>query len=263
MPKIVFTPSGHQADVASGTAVLDVARQLGVDIDSVCGGRGICGRCQITPGYGSFPKWGMTVTDGALSAPTETETNYRGKRPMTAGNRLSCSASVCADVIIDVPASSQVHRQVVRKAVDLTGVVVDPVVTLHYLQLGPNDEGISATHLVRQGLLAQHNVVDAAVDHRLFATIVSVLNKEKGHVTVAVEGARTASPLVTGIWVGFVDAIYGIAVDIGSTTIAGHLCDLSTGEVVAIFGRMKPQIRFGEDLLSRVSYVMMNPGGEK
>ncbi len=263
MPKIVFTPSGHQADVAVGATVLDVARQLGVDIDSVCGGRGICGRCQITPGSGSFPKWGMTVGVDALSAPTNTETDYRGKRPMVPGNRLSCSATVCADVIIDVPATSQVHRQVVRKSVDLTGVVVDPIVTLHYLQLGPNDEGISATHLVRDGLRAQHNMSSSTIDDRLFPTIVSVLNKEKGHVTVAVQGAQSEHPLVTGIWVGFVDAIYGMAVDIGSTTIAGHLCDLSTGEVVASGGRMNPQIRFGEDLMSRVSYVMMNPGGEK
>jgi uncharacterized 2Fe-2S/4Fe-4S cluster protein (DUF4445 family) len=263
MPKIVFTPSGHQADVPIGTTVLDVARQLGVDIDSVCGGRGICGRCQITPGTGSFPKWGMTVAHTALSEPTDTETNYRGKRPLGEGNRLSCSSSVCSDVIIDVPAASQVHRQVVRKSVDLTGVVVDPIVTLHYLQLGSNEEGISATHLVRDGLRQQHNVDAARIDARLFPTIVSVLNKERGHVTVAVEGAHTGSPLVTGIWTGFVDAIFGMAVDIGSTTIAGHLCDLSTGEVVASSGRMNPQIRFGEDLMSRVSYVMMNPGGER
>ena len=64
------------------------------------------------------------------------------------------------------------------------------------------------------------------------------------------------------MWPGFVDTVYGIAVDIGSTTIAGHLCDLATGEVMASGGRMNPQIRFGEDLMSRVSYVMMNPGGE-
>ena len=65
------------------------------------------------------------------------------------------------------------------------------------------------------------------------------------------------------MWPGYVGAVHGVAVDIGSTTIAGHLCDLSTGEVLASAGRMNPQIRFGEDLMSRVSYVMMNPGGER
>jgi uncharacterized 2Fe-2S/4Fe-4S cluster protein (DUF4445 family) len=260
MARVVFTPSGLHTDAEPGTPVLEVARRLGVDIDSVCGGRGICGRCQITPSIGAFPKWGITSDLDSLSVPAPTETDYRGKRPLQAGNRLSCAATVCADTVIDVPASSQVHRQVVRKNIDLTDVVVDPVVTLHYLQLGPNDEGVSATELVVNGLATQHQLT-AVVDRRVLPIIVGALNKERGHVTVAVSRAA-AVPLVVGIWTGFVDAVYGLAVDIGSTTIAGHLCDLETGEVVASGGRMNPQIRFGEDLMSRVSYVMMNPGGE-
>ena len=68
---------------------------------------------------------------------------------------------------------------------------------------------------------------------------------------------------ITAIWPGFHDRPFGLAVDIGSTTIAAHLCNLSTGEVVASSGVMNPQIRFGEDLMSRVSYVMMNPGGDQ
>ena len=68
---------------------------------------------------------------------------------------------------------------------------------------------------------------------------------------------------VTAVWPGYHEAAFGIAYDIGSTTVAGHLCDLHTGEVVASAGVMNPQIRFGEDLMSRVSYVMMNPGSEK
>jgi uncharacterized 2Fe-2S/4Fe-4S cluster protein (DUF4445 family) len=262
MPKIVFTPSGLHADVESDVAVLDVARSLGVDIDSVCGGRGICGRCQVTLSSGAFPKWGITVSPDALSMPGSTEVDYHGKRPLAAGNRLSCAALVCGDAVIDVPASSQVHRQVVRKNVDLTDVVVDPIVTLHYLQLGPNDDGVSAIDVVVAGLRSQHAFDDTLrVDPRVFPVIVSALNKEKGDVTVAVSRAA-GQPTVVAVWPGFVDEMFGFAVDIGSTTIAGHLCDLTTGEVVASGGRMNPQIRFGEDLMSRVSYVMMNPGGE-
>lgn len=259
VPLVVFTPSGLSAEVPAGTVVLDAARQLGVDIDSVCGGRGICGRCQITPSTGSFSKWGIEATDSSLSSPGETEVSYRGKRPLAEGNRLSCSTTVLDDAVIDVPATSQVHRQVVRKSVDLTGVVVDPSVTLHFVQLGPNDDGRAAAELLVDGLAAQHRIA-ATVDARVLPTIVSVLNKEKGDATAAVQ-LTSSGPRVIAVWPGFVDAIYGLAVDIGSTTIAGHLCDLSTGEVVASGGRMNPQIRFGEDLMSRVSYVMMNPGG--
>ena len=86
----------------------------------------------------------------------------------------------------------------------------------------------------------------------------AALRKGKWTVTVAVHLGKQ----ITGVWPGFKDQVFGLAVDIGSTTIAGHLCELSSGEVVASSGFMNPQIRFGEDLMSRVSYVMMNPGGE-
>lgn len=257
MVRVVFTPSGLSADVDTGISVLDVARQLGVDLDSVCGGRGICGRCQVTPTNGSFPKWGLTVSPDALSSVGPTETNYRGRRPLREENRLGCSATVISDVVIDVPAESQVHRQVVRKNVDLTGVVVDPVVTLAFVELGENLNGESAVELLSAQIKLQHGLT-VSVDRRVFATLVSITQKAKGELTVALR-----SGVVIGAWSGFVDVVYGIAVDIGSTTIAAHLCDLGTGEVLATGGRMNPQIRFGEDLMSRVSYVMMNPGGDR
>ncbi|GIS98781.1 MAG: hypothetical protein CM1200mP26_04940 [Acidimicrobiales bacterium] len=77
-------------------------------------------------------------------------------------------------------------------------------------------------------------------------------------ITVAVRDDRE----VVAVWPGLRDRALGVAIDVGSTTIAGHLCDLATGEALATAGTMNPQIRFGEDLMSRVSYVMMNPGGE-
>ncbi len=257
MVRVVFTPSGLHTEVETGATVLDTARALGVDLDTVCGGRGICGRCQIVPSTGSFPKWNMTVGPDALSAPSETETNYRGRRPLGVGNRLGCAARIIDDVVIDVPAESQVHRQVVRKSVDLTDVVVDPVVTLAFVELGRNDEGLSAAELLSAQMKLQYHV-DVTVDARVLPVLVSITQKEYGELTVAVKDDR-----IVGAWPGFIDTVYGVAVDIGSTTIAGHLCELRTGEIVATGGRMNPQIRFGEDLMSRVSYVMMNPGGDR
>ena len=126
MSRIVFTPSGLDAEVADGTSVLDAARKLGVDLDSVCGGRGICGRCQVTPSVGSFPKWGIEAKVESLTPPGQDEIDYRGKRALVAGNRLGCMAKVCGDVVIDIPAMSQVHKQIVRKDLDLGEIVVDP-----------------------------------------------------------------------------------------------------------------------------------------
>jgi uncharacterized 2Fe-2S/4Fe-4S cluster protein (DUF4445 family) len=261
--RVVFTPSGLDSVVPDGVTVLDAARQMGVDIDSVCGGRGICGRCQITPSNGVFAKWGITATETSLSGLAETETNYRAKRALVPGNRLGCAARICGDVVIDIPAISQVHRQIVRKDLDLDPIIVDPSFSLFYLtipeaQLG---DSVSAADALSNAVAAQHKRKAPEVARRALSTLHSAMAKSEGEVTVAVRHTDGADQIIAA-WPGFVDAAYGIAVDVGSTTVAGHLCELLTGEIVGSYGLMNPQIRFGEDLMSRVSFVMMNPGGE-
>ena len=123
-PLVIFTPSGKRGRFAVGTPILDAARQLGVDLDSVCGGRGICSKCQVTPAYGEFPKHGVTVGEGALSAWNEVEERYKSKRHLIEGRRLGCQAQVQGDVVIDVPPESQVHKQVVRKRAEAREIVM-------------------------------------------------------------------------------------------------------------------------------------------
>ena len=96
--RIVFTPSGLNGTVAEGDTVLDAARRLGVDLDSVCGGRGICGRCQIVPSNGEFAKWAIDSDETHLSGWGELEADYKGKRQIVEGRRLGCSAKVLGDV---------------------------------------------------------------------------------------------------------------------------------------------------------------------
>lgn len=262
--RVVFTPSGLDGVVQDGVTVLEAARQLGADIDSVCGGRGICGRCQITPSNGVFAKWGITVTESSLSSLAETETNYRAKRALVPGNRLGCAARICGDVIIDVPAISQVHRQIVRKDLDLEPITVDPSFGLYYLtvpeaQLG---DSVSAADALANAVATQHKRQAPQVARRALNTLHNAMAKSGGELTVAVRFTKDLDQIVAA-WPGFVDSAYGIAVDVGSTTVAGHLCELLTGEIIGSYGVMNPQIRFGEDLMSRVSYVMMNPGGDR
>ena len=111
---VIFTPSGKRGRFAVGTPILTAARQLGVDLDSVCGGRGICSKCQISPGYGDFAKHGVTVDDDALTPWNSVEERYKSKRGMAPGRRLGCQACVMGDVVVDVPPESQVHKQVIR-----------------------------------------------------------------------------------------------------------------------------------------------------
>jgi uncharacterized 2Fe-2S/4Fe-4S cluster protein (DUF4445 family) len=260
--RVVFTPSGLQARVVPGTSLLDAARSVGADLDSTCGGRGLCGRCQVVPSLGSFPTWRIESTAESISAWTTTEEEYRGRRPIGPGHRLGCATQVHGDVVVEVPESSQVHRQVVRKSVDVGDIAVDPLVKLHYVELPAPTLGAEVGGLREQivaALVRDFDVAPVAVAPNVLPLLAPAARNGDGTLTVAVRDGRE----ICAAYAGYVDRAVGVAVDVGSTTIAGHLVDLATGEVLATRGRMNPQIRFGDDLMSRVSYVMMNPGGDR
>jgi len=262
--RVVFTPSGRRGEFPVGTPVLTAARKLGVDIDSVCGGRAICGRCKVDPGIGSFAKHGITTDASALSAITAAETRYTEKRgKLDGGRRLSCQATLQADAVIDVPAESQVHRQVVRKRADERVLAVDPTVKLHYVEVREPDMHDPSGDFRRlaEALGREWGLTGLRPHPAILPGLQIALRKGNWAVTTAVRTAGETDAEVIAVWPGFKDKAYGLAVDVGSTTIAAHLTDLETGAVVAASGAMNPQIRFGEDLMSRVSYSMMNPGG--
>ncbi len=267
MARIVFTPSGLGGEVEAGSTLLDAARALGVDLDSVCGGRGICGRCQVTVEAGSFAKWAIESDGDSVSPFTETEVAYHGRRGLAVGRRLGCSAQLLDDAVVDVPPESQVHRPVVRKVLALDDVVLDPAVSLAYLELAPTllGDASSMSELVIEQLATVHLRRADGLDLAALQSVHRAFAGQHRAATVALRHSDTSggADRVVAVWPGYIDRIAGIAIDVGSTTIAGHLCDLGTGEVLASAGRMNPQIRFGEDLMSRVSYVMMNPGGER
>ncbi|MDQ2966605.1 MAG: ASKHA domain-containing protein, partial [Chloroflexota bacterium] len=258
-PLVIFTPSGRRGRFAAGTTVLDAARSLGVDIDSVCGGRGLCGRCQVEQSTGSFPKHGIESTSDHLSPAGDLEHRYAAEKGLAADRRLSCTAVLLGDAVIDVPPESQVHRQVVRKALDVRAFEIDPVVRLYYVEVEPPALASPSGALVRlfESLEREWQLTGLTADLDVIRALQPALEEGKFGVTVAVHDGTT----VTAVWPGLREKAYGVAIDVGSTTIAGHLTDLADGSVLASNGVMNPQIRFGEDLMSRVSYAMMHPEG--
>lgn len=263
---VIFTPSGKRGRFALGTPVLTAARQLGVDLDSVCGGRGICSKCQISPGYGEFPKHGVTVDEDALTPWNSVEERYKSKRGMAPGRRLGCQAQVMGDVVIDVPPESQVHKQVIRKSATQRDIVMDPATRALFVEVDEPDmhEPTGDFERLKRALATQWGVEDPLVDLGLLRRLQPVLRKGEWKVTVVLtKGNHDNRPRILEVYPGFHEGgLYGLAIDLGSTTIAAHLCSLADGSVLASSGLMNPQIRFGEDLMSRVSYAMMNPGGD-
>jgi uncharacterized 2Fe-2S/4Fe-4S cluster protein (DUF4445 family) len=258
-PLVVFMPSGKRGRFPVGTPLLSAARTLGVDVDSVCGGRGICGRCQVLIAEGEFAKHGIQSGAASVSPVSEVETRYANRRGLIAGHRLSCSTKVQGDVVVDVPPGSQVHRQVVRKDADAREIKLNPVVRLHYVEVAEPDMHDPSGDLRRllEALAREWDLKDLSCDFDVLGTLQPLLRQGQWKVTAAVHDASQ----VIALWPGFHEKAFGMAVDVGSTTVAAHLCNLETGELVAAAGVMNPQIRFGEDLMSRVSYAMMNPGG--
>jgi uncharacterized 2Fe-2S/4Fe-4S cluster protein (DUF4445 family) len=258
-PLVVFTPSGKRGRFPVGTPLLQAARALGVDIDSVCGGRGICGRCQVLIAEGEFAKHGLRSSAESVSPFGDVELRYAARQTLPAGHRLSCSTLVQRDVVVDVPSSSQVHRQVVRKDADAREIKLNPVVRLHYVEVQEPDMHDPSGDLRRlmEALEREWQLTGLACDLAVLRDLQQALRKGQWKVTVAVHGEKQ----IIAVWAGFHEKAFGMAVDVGSTTVAAHLCNLESGELVAAAGIMNPQIRFGEDLMSRVSYAMMNPGG--
>ena len=258
--QVVFSPSGRRGRVAPYTSVLEAARQLGVDIDSVCGGRAICGRCQVAVTEGELAKHGIHSKREHLSPVSEAELAYGKRRGLDPDRRLGCQARIQGDVAIDVPASSQVHKQVIRKAHEVLDIQIDPVVHPYFVEVQQPDMHDPRGDLerLREAIEAEWAIGTLYWDLRMTQSLQRALRDGEWRVTVAIHNGNE----IIAVWPGLKDPLYGMAVDVGSTTIAAHLCNLRSGEVLASAGRMNPQIRFGEDLMSRVSYIMMNDGGE-
>ena len=256
---IVFTPSGKRGRFPLGTPVLEAGRSLGVDIDSVCGGRSLCGRCQVQLAEGEFAKHGITSDVDHLSSAGEAERRYAERRGLERSRRLSCQAQLLGDLVIDVPASSQVHHQVVRKELEARDVELDPVVHLYFVEVNEPDMQTPTGDLERLLIALEREWGHKGLhcDPGVLTGLQTALRQGKWRVTVALRDDQD----IVAVWPGFKDRLYGLAVDVGSTTVAIYLCDLTSGDVIASAGLMNPQIRFGEDLMSRVSYVMLNTGG--
>ena len=265
-PLVLFMPSGKRARFPVGTPVLDAARQLGVYVESVCGGRGICGRCQIEVQEGHFAKHGVTSSNDHISEFGPKEVRYQSLRELKDGRRLSCSATILGDLVIDVPQDIAVNAQVVRKDSDGRVIERDAAVHMCYVEVEEPDmhKPLGDLDRILVALKTEWGFDRLDVDFHLIPKVQSILRKGNWTVTAAIyQDEADERPRVIAIYPGLKNEAYGIACDIGSTTIAMHLSSLLSGRTVASAGTSNPQIRFGEDLMSRVSYVMMNPDGRE
>lgn len=258
--KVVFQPSGRQGSVPTGMTLLEAARRLGVELESICGGHQTCRKCKVLVEEGEFPKFGVTSSSSNLTPPGEREARYAARYNFEINARMSCACQLVGDLVIAVPEDSQTRKQVVRKAAGVERIVnVDAAMRLYFVELPPANlkDHRGDWERLRDELHAIHGLENLTIDLTALRTLQPALAASGRTITVTVLNGHE----VTRIQPGFHDNIYGIAVDVGTTTVAGHLCHLRTGEILASASQMNPQVPFGEDLMSRVSYAMMNADG--
>ena len=257
--QVCFTPSGRQYKGEVGETLLQVAQDAGVAIRSLCGGYGQCHQCWIEVSEGSHPKFNVECKSENVSGITSLERQLIIDNPSYKGKRLACQTCIQGDLVIDVPEESQEHKAYISKKNAKHDYSIDSAITLFDCTLEEStlDKNPSATENLLSQLEKQD--VKATIDFNLLRGFQPLIHESKGCLTVAIRDQKE----IVAIYPQGKHQIIGAAIDIGSTTLAIYIYDLKNAKLVYESSAMNPQIRFGEDLMSRVSYVMMNKGGDK
>jgi uncharacterized 2Fe-2S/4Fe-4S cluster protein (DUF4445 family) len=253
-PTVTFQPSGRRGPAALGQDLLSTARGLGVEIESSCGGKGVCKKCRVL----------IESTTEGVSPPTEVERQALDRDALAAGARLACQTLVRDDVRVFVPQGSRRNRPVVRKEAGAGTVPMDPAVRRYHVTLTAptlHDPLADAERLLA-ALEREHGLAGATLEYEILQTLPGIAREAKWDLDVVVWQPGEAGGMVVDVRAASADGrLLGLAVDVGTTTIAAYLTDLHNGEVLATEAAMNPQVAFGDDVISRLHYVIHNDGG--
>jgi len=258
---IIFQPSGRRGTVEEGKTILDASRELGVDIESVCGSAKVCGKCKVKIEEGYFEKFGIESRISHLSPLTQQEQKHMEPKEIMDNYRFACATEVHGDILVFVPEVSRGAQQVVLETGKERVFTLDPAVLKYYVELKPAtlEDHRGDFERLKGALCSKYPQLDEklTIDYFILKKLPTVLRKGKWNSTITIWQDRE----IIDIEPGFNEDMVGVAVDIGTTTIVAYLCDLHTGKVLSRKSMMNPQVRYGEDVLSRVSYAMMEDNG--
>jgi uncharacterized 2Fe-2S/4Fe-4S cluster protein (DUF4445 family) len=258
---VVFQPSGLRGKVADGVTILDAARELGAPLESVCGGKGTCGKCKIKIEECYFAKYRVNSSLSSVETIKATPEKLISKRQFQHGYRLACQSRIHGDIVVFVPEESRQGQQVVRKEATERKIKLKPAVRKYYLELKPATlhNPLGDFERVQAALAERYKLGDLTIDYQALLKLQNTVRKSGWKLTVSVWKQQE----IIDVEAGQSARGYGLAVDIGTTTVAGYLCDLTSGKVLATDAMMNPQVAYGEDLMSRIGYVAKAKDGLK
>jgi len=261
MYTVIFQPSGSRGKVEEGTPVLQAGRDLGVEIEAICGEKRTCGKCKVRVEEGFFERYGIESAAGHVSKWRPVEEKFINEKRREEGYRLSCTAKVEGDLVIFVPEESRSGGQVVRKAATDRKIEINPSINTYYVELVPPTlhDPLGDYERLVEGLKEQHGLEERPrIDYHVLRTLPDVIREAHWKVSVAIWDGD-GFPEIVKVTPGKVERSLGLAVDVGTTTVAAYLCDLHTGEVLNTDSMMNPQVPYGEDVMSRITYAMSHP----
>lgn len=256
---VIFQPSGRRGYVEKGKTIKEASEALGVDIEGVCGNKGTCGKCKVRVEEGVFEKYGIQSGQAHLSTMASTEVNFFSLKQKNAGYRLACQANIFGDIVIFVPEESRMGKQVVRKSFEEIVIELNPAIKKYYVEMPQatlQDVTGDWDRLMKE-LERSHGLKNLTIDYQTLIDLQEIVREDNWKVTVSVWYDRE----VIKVEAGKNMAAHGLAVDVGTTTVAGYLSDMNSGKLVAVASMMNPQVVYGEDVVSRISYIMTHPEG--
>ena len=235
----VFMPGGKRAEFKRGVSILEAAESIDLKIESACGGQQKCGMCKVIP-------------TGNLSKLTQDELRLLTEEEVEQGYRLACAATIQGDVTITVPVESRMMEQRLQIEGIEQPVSLDPAVRKYIVELPVAT--LEDIRTDKERILERIKEVfglDLEIEYGVYKQLPGAIRDGEWTVSVAVwNGKRTLS-----VEPGVVRHAYGVAVDVGTTKIAGYLLNLRNGEVIGKEAIVNPQIKYGEDVVSRISYA--------
>ncbi|MDD2922726.1 MAG: ASKHA domain-containing protein [Anaerolineales bacterium] len=275
---VILQPAGRHGQVDEGTSVRSAARELGVDIESICAENATCGKCVVLIEEGHFEKYRVDSKRENVSPITPQEANYFARRPKLLKDkgwevgqaRLACQCRIRGDVLINVPEESRGNKQIIRKSASNRAIEIKPAIRKYLVAMTPPnlERPIADWERLAKGLETSMALArgadeklprwyDLTIDYQCLRKLSATLREAKWNVTVSVWRDKE----VVAVQAGYVEDSYGAAVDVGSTTVALYLCNLRTGELLAAESEMNPQIAYGEDVMSRIQYAIEHKDG--
>jgi len=260
--RVIFQPSGSRGHVEDGKSILEASRELGVDIEAICGEKRTCGKCKVRIEDGFFEKFGVVSSPEHVSGHRPIEDKFFTPERKAEGYRLACTAEVHGDLVVFVPEEARVGGQIVRKAVTDRKIDVNPSVRTYYIEMIPPTlhDPLGDYERVCDALEAQHGLERPLLDYKVLLGLPDTVRAAKWKVSVSIWTGGPA-PEIVRVVPGKVERSIGLAVDVGTTSVAAYLCDLGTGEVIGYDSMMNPQVPYGEDVMSRITYAMSHDDG--